>query len=102
MLQPRRENEQAPDTVDDAWNAGEQFDRDADRAAQGRRAEFREKDRDPEPDGHGDRHRNQGSQQCAGNRRNGTENLANGIPVIDEEEGEPELAQRRQRAADQR
>ena len=41
LLQQRREHEQAPDAVDDAGHAGQQFDGDAHRPAQPARARAR-------------------------------------------------------------
>ena len=55
-LQKGREDEHAPDAVDDRGNAGEKFDGDADRAAQGIGAEFGEEDGDAQADRHGDDH----------------------------------------------
>ena len=51
LLQERREDEQAPDAVDDAGDAGQQLDGDADRPAQPQRAQLGEEDAMPRPTG---------------------------------------------------
>ena len=67
----RRKNEQSPHAVDDAGDAGQQFDRDAQRAAQPARREFGQKDGDAETDRDRDQQRDARSDQGAddGNQR---------------------------------
>ena len=48
LLQERREDEQAPDAVDDAGDAGQQLDGDADRPPEPVRAQLGEEDGDAE------------------------------------------------------
>ena len=102
LLQERREHEQAPDAVDDAGNAGEQFDGDADRAAQPQRAQFGQKQRDEQADRHRDQHGDERRHDGAVDRREGAEFFGDRVPTLGHQKTEAEGAQRRQGAVDQR
>src|SRR5262249_43311107 len=60
LLYDGREEEEAPDAVDDARDAGEKLDRDADRTAERHRAKLRQEDGNTDADRHGDEHCNGG------------------------------------------
>ncbi len=101
FLQERRENEQAPDAVDDAGNAGEQFDSNTDRTPQPHRAKLGEKQRDQQADRHRDQHGDDRSDDGAVDRRDGAEFLGHRIPALYIQKAEPERVQSRPRAVHQ-
>ena len=101
-LQERREDEKAPDAVDDRGDARQQFDGDADRPAQPVRAEFGEENRDAEADRNGDQHGDEGGDQRAVDRRQRAEFLGDRVPVVRDKKSESERSKRRKRADDQR
>ena len=102
LLQKRREHEQAPDAVDDAGNAGEQFDSYADRAAQPHRAQLGQEQRDEQADRHRDQHCDQRGDDGAVNRSNRPEFLGDRIPDFFVKEADAKRAQGRQGPPDQR
>src|SRR5579885_104248 len=81
-LQKRRENEQAPDAVDDARDAGQKLDRDCDRLPKRRRTKLGNENRDPDADRNGNSHRDQGSHDRAVDRRKRAELFGNGVPAL--------------------
>ena len=102
LLQKWREDEQAPDAVDDTGNAGEQLDGYADRATQPHRAKLSQEQRDEQADGHRDQHRNKRGNDGAVYRRDRSEFLGDRIPNFFVKEAEAKRAQSRQRTPDQR
>ncbi len=72
ICEQRRKHEQSPHAIDDARDAGEQFDRDSERAAQDARREFGQKnsdaethrDRDEQRDARGDQRADDGYQRA--------------------------------------
>ena len=102
--QKRAEHEEAPHAVDDRGNAGEQFDRHADRAPQPLRAEFGEEDRDAKADRNRDHHRDHRGHQRAVERAERAEHRRIGRrrPPRRQQEGKSECPHRRPGARDQR
>ncbi len=91
-----------PDAVDDAGNAGEQFDGDPDRAAQRPGTDLGQEDRDADAGGHGQQHGEEGRHQRAVDRGQRAESLGHRIPGFGPDEGKAERLDRRHRADDQR
>src|SRR6185312_10121544 len=91
-LKEGRKDEQSPDTVDDARNAGQKLDGDADRPPQPLGADLGEKDRDAEADGNADQHGDKGGDERAVDRRKGAELLGDGVPALRGEEVQTEGA----------
>ena len=102
--QERAEHEEAPHAVDDRRDAGEQFHRDADRAAQPLRTKLGQEDRNAETDRNRDHHRDEGGDQRAVDRTKCTQHrrIVGRRPARGEQEGEAILLHRRPGADDQR
>ncbi len=96
------EDEQAPDAVDDRGDAGQKLDRDADRTPQHGRADFGQEDGDAETDRHSNRHGDHRSRQGPDDRRACAEFFGDGIPYLAGKKAEPEGAQGRNRALNER
>ena len=77
----RREHEEAPHAVDDGGHGGEQFDRDAERAAERSRAGFGEEEGDAEADGPGDQQRKDGGDERAGDGGKRAVDLRDRVPL---------------------
>ncbi len=102
LLQERREDEQAPEAVDDRRNAGEKLDRRSDRPAQRMRAKLGEEDCNAEADRYRDDHGDDGCNHRAVDRRQRAILAGGGVPDVGEEEAEAERFKRGNRAVDQR
>ena len=101
-LQERRKHEQAPDAVDDAGNAGEQFDSDADRPAQPQRTNFGQEHGDEEAKRHRNDHGDQRCHDRAVDRRQRAKILRDRVPALGDKKSETKFFQRRRGADDQR
>ena len=97
-LQEGREDEEAPDAVDDRRDPGQKLDRDADRAAQPMRAKFSQENRDANPDRHGEDHGDRGCRQRAVNGRESAEFLGDRIPGLRRKKSESESPEGGERA----
>ena len=102
--QERPEHEEAPHAVDDRGDAGEQFDRKPDRAAQPERTNLGQEHRDAEADRNRDHHRDHGGDQRAVDRAERAEHRRIGRrrPARGEQEGKAVFPDRRPGADDQR
>ena len=89
----RHEHEQAPHAVDDRRNAGEKFDRRADRRAQPGRRHFGQVKGDTEADRHRDDHGDHGRDQGAEDRHQRAITVFDRIPFRREEEAPAFLGQ---------
>ncbi len=76
----RRKHEQSPHPVNDAGNAGQQFDRDAERAAQKARRKLGQEQRDTETDRNRDEQRDTGSDQRAEHRDQRAKVIVDRVP----------------------
>src|SRR5258705_287277 len=98
------ERAEAPHAVDDRGNAGEQFDREANGAAQPDRADFGEEYRDPEANRNGYHHRDHGGDQRAVDRPERTQHRRIGRrrPALRPQEGRAIFTDRGPGTDDQR
>src|SRR5215472_10033099 len=101
LLQEGREYEQAPDAINDAWNARQELDGDPDGPSQPHGAQLSEKYGDQEPDRHRDQHRDERGDKRAVDRRQRAEFLRNRVPALLDEEIQTKGTQRRQRPIDE-
>ena len=101
-LQKRRKHEQAPDAIDDAGNAGQQFDGNANRPPQPLRAQFGEKEGDHQANRYGDQHGDERGNQRAVYRGQRTILVRHRVPALADKKAEAECPECGQRTADQR
>ena len=98
-LQHRRQNEQAPDAVDDARDRGQQLDQGADRPAQPGRAQLGQEHGDRRaPTGTRDHHGDQRGDKRTVDRRQRAEELLDRVPWLAPQKPEAEGLEGRQRA----
>src|SRR5262252_281979 len=102
FLQERREYEQAPDAIDDAGNTRQELDGDPYRPTQPQGAQLGEEHGDQQPDRDRDQHRDERGDEGAVDRRQRAEFLRHRVPALLDEKIQPEGAQRRHRAIDER
>ena len=98
LLQERRENEQAPDAIDDARNAGQQLDGDADGAPQQWRTKLRQEKRDQQSDRDRDQHGDERRDDRTVDRRQRAEPLGDRVPALLEQEAQAKGFPSRHRA----
>src|SRR5262249_24316772 len=101
LLQEGGEDEETPNAVDEAGNAGQELDRNADRPAQKLRAQLGQKHGDEKTDRNRDQHGDEGGDKGAVDRGERAEALGDRIPPFLDEEIEAERLQRRHGADDQ-
>ncbi len=101
LLEEGREDEEAPDAVNDRRDAGEQLNRRADRPARPVRAELGEEDGDADADRDADEHGDERGDHRAVDRGNGAELLGDRVPALRRDKAEAEGVQRRERNEDQ-
>ncbi len=101
-LQDGRQDEQAPDAVDNARHRGQQFNRHADRPAQPARTGLRQEHRNAEAQRDRNQQRDQGSRDRAVNGSPCTKNFGDRVPVLAGHERPLEGRQGRPAAVHQR